>query len=336
MTEKQQIKFSLKGILKTIIFLAIGIGLVYYSLSQLNNQQRNEIVQSFYNADYFWISITFAAGILSHLMRSLRWSLLINSIGYYPREKNTLASLMVGYLANLAIPRLGEITRCGVLSKKEKIPVEGLLGSVLAERLFDTIILAVICFFTYLSEKDFLNELFQEKILQPLQNTVQKPSVLIFVLLIFIFFTYLFFSKRKKNETDKNGKFTRIIILFGEGLQSIFKVQKPGLFIFYTILMWFLYAATNYLAFLAFSDTMEANWGMAFSVLVFGSFAMILVQGGIGAFPLFVMLALETYDIDKVNGLAYGWIVWTGQFLIIVVMGIISLLLLQKKENGSK
>lgn len=337
MTEKTHIKFSLAGILKTILFLAIGIGLVYYSLHQLNEKQKQEIVRSFYDADYFWIGITFIIGILSHLMRSLRWTLLIKTFGYHPREKNTLSSLMVGYLANLAVPRLGEVTRCAVLSKKEKIPVESLLGSVLAERLFDTLMLGLICALTYLSERKFLNELFKEKILNPLTASLQKPStLLIFLVLTGIIAVVFFVRKKKKEKSEKKNKLMTLFISFSEGLQSIFKVKEKGLFFLYTGLMWFLYAATNYSAFLAFHNSMPADWGMAFSVLVFGSFAMILVQGGIGAFPLFVMMALETYHIDKATGLGYGWIVWTGQFLIILVMGIISLLILQQKENGTR
>lgn len=319
------------------MFLAIGIGLVYYSLDQLNDKQKQEIVLSFYEADYFWIGITFIAGILSHMMRSLRWSLLIKSFGYQPREKNTLASLMVGYLANLAVPRLGEITRCAVLSKKEKIPVESLLGSVLAERLFDTFMLGLICTLTYFSERKFLDELFREKIFAPLSSALQRPSTLIGLLvLVAIVLLILFLRKKREKGSEKKNRILSLLLSFSEGLQSIFKVKEKGLFFLYTGLMWFLYAATNYFAFLAFHKSMPADWGMAFSVLVFGSFAMILVQGGIGAFPLFVMLALETYHIDKATGLGYGWIVWTGQFLIILVMGLLSLLILQQKENGTK
>lgn len=319
------------------MFLAIGIGLVYYSLDQLNDKQKQEIVLSFYEADYFWIGITFIAGILSHMMRSLRWSLLIKSFGYQPREKNTLASLMVGYLANLAVPRLGEITRCAVLSKKEKIPVESLLGSVLAERLFDTFMLGLICTLTYFSERKFLDALFREKIFAPLSSALQRPSTLIGLLvLVAIVLLILFLRKKREKGSEKKNRILSLLLSFSEGLQSIFKVKEKGLFFLYTGLMWFLYAATNYFAFLAFHKSMPADWGMAFSVLVFGSFAMILVQGGIGAFPLFVMLALETYHIDKATGLGYGWIVWTGQFLIILVMGLLSLLILQQKENGTK
>lgn len=319
------------------MFLAIGIGLVYYSQDQLNDKQKQEIVLSFYEADYFWIGITFIAGILSHMMRSLRWSLLIKSFGYQPREKNTLASLMVGYLANLAVPRLGEITRCAVLSKKEKIPVESLLGSVLAERLFDTFMLGLICTLTYFSERKFLDELFREKIFAPLSSAIQRPSTLIGLLvLVAIVLLILFLRKKREKGSEKKNRILSLLLSFSEGLQSIFKVKEKGLFFLYTGLMWFLYAATNYFAFLAFHKSMPADWGMAFSVLVFGSFAMILVQGGIGAFPLFVMLALETYHIDKATGLGYGWIVWTGQFLIILVMGLLSLLILQQKENGTK
>jgi glycosyltransferase 2 family protein len=337
LTKKSHIQFSFWGIVKTVFFLALGIGLVYYSLGQLSDQQKKDILLSFVEADYFWIGVTFIAGILSHLMRSLRWSLLIRSLGFAPREKITLASLMVGYLANLAVPRLGEVTRCAVLSKKEKIPVEGLLGSVLAERLFDTLMLGLICFLTYVSERKYLNELFEEKILSPLTIGLQKPAtLLVFGLVVVLVFIIIIIRKKKHQETEKKNKIIALFLTFADGLQSIFRLKQKGYFLLYTLLMWFLYASTNYFAFLAFGHRMPADWGMAFSVLVFGSFAMILVQGGIGAFPLFVMLALETYNIDKATGLAYGWIVWTGQFLIILVMGLISLLILQQKENGTK
>lgn len=292
-------------------------------------------MESFYKADYFWIGITFIVGILSHLMRSLRWTLLIKSFGYHPQEKNTLASLMVGYLANLAVPRLGEVTRCAVLARKEKIPVESLLGSVLAERLFDTLVLGLFCVITFFAERKYLNELFQDKIIDPLSGAIQKPSTLILLSVILLFFVGLILYRKKNKQAPKKG-LTGLLHSFADGLQSIFRVNQKGLFFLYTFLMWTLYTSTNYFAFLALSKSMPVDWGMAMSVLVFGSFAMILVQGGIGAFPLFVMMALEAYGIDKGTGLAYGWIVWTGQFLIILVMGLISLLILQQKDNGGK
>jgi uncharacterized membrane protein YbhN (UPF0104 family) len=155
------------------------------------------------------------------------------------------------------------------------------------------------------------------------------------VVLGVILFIFIRIRRKKKSaeQAKPEGKVAAFMKGMGEGLKSIRKLEKPGLFYIYSILIWVGYFISTWICFFSFESTSGLSLGAGLSVLTFGSFAMIAVQGGIGAYPLMVMLILQEYDIEKVSGLAYGWIVWSGQFVLILAGGFFSLLFLPVYES---
>lgn len=137
---------NIKTILKFLLFLSIGILFIWLSLKDLTRQQINEIIYSFRIADYKWLFLSFCISIFAHIVRALRWRMLLEPLGYYPRLVNVLSSVFIGYFANLALPRLGEVTRCGTLAKYEKISFTKSFGTVITERAFDIIIFFILFF----------------------------------------------------------------------------------------------------------------------------------------------------------------------------------------------
>ncbi len=113
-------------------------------------------------ANYFWVGISLIAALISHWYRALRWNLLINTLGYKPRAIITFYSVLIGYLANVAVPRLGEVTRCAVLSKSEKIPTDKLIGTVLLERGIDLLSLLALIIIAFVLQIDVLSGFFIE------------------------------------------------------------------------------------------------------------------------------------------------------------------------------
>ena len=134
------------NILKILFFLGIGILLVWLAVHNKTEKERDEIIDSILHANYFWIAVSIFASLLSHYFRAVRWKLLLNPLGYYPKTSNTFFSVMVGYLANFAIYRMGEVTRCGLLTRYEKVPFTVGLGSVIAERALDLVCLIILFF----------------------------------------------------------------------------------------------------------------------------------------------------------------------------------------------
>lgn len=317
----------MKNALRAFLFLGIGIFLVYLAIRPLSIQERSNILDSIAKADPFWVSLCFVLIICSHIARSLRWSLLIESAEKKPGEVLSFFSLMTGYLANCAVPRLGEISRCGILSRYSGIPVEKLIGTVVAERMIDLLSLLLVCLLAAWSEWSVIQDLAMSKIILPImKKTGLVPWWQWGMSILVLGITFYWFMKRRRKTQKGNVKnrFAKLVDGFKDGLTAVFSMRKKGLFLLYSILVWGLYVLTDYFAFFVFEPTAHLNFGASLSVLVMGSFAMVAVQGGIGALPLFVMLVLKGYGIREVDGLAFGWMIWAAQFLLVLLLGLAS------------
>ena len=147
-------KKQTNNILKFICFLGLGVLLVWLTVKDITKQQQEDILVSIQKANYSFIGLSFLVGIFSHYVRAVRWKILLAPLGYQPKTSNTFFAVMVGYLVNLAVPRLGEVSRCGMLNSYEKIPFTEGFGSVIAERALDLVCLVLIFFITLFLEFD--------------------------------------------------------------------------------------------------------------------------------------------------------------------------------------
>jgi glycosyltransferase 2 family protein len=327
--------------IKFIFFFALGILIIWLSLRNLTPIEKNEIIKSFKTANYYWVIIVIFLGICSHLIRTLRWILFFEPMGYKPSLKNTFYAVMVGYFANLGLPRLGEVTRCGILAKYEKIPFNKSFGTVITERALDMIIFLLLFFLMILTQLGTIHTYLDKNIYPKLQgkitNPFQNPTVIWgltgFIIILIVFF--LVFGRKIAN-SGFFGKVKKIVFGFWEGLKSLGQIRKPLLFIFYSAAIWFLYFLMLYLCFFCFPQTSELSWGTGLSALVLGSVGIMITPGGIGLYPAIIQETLMLYGITNTTGLALGWISWTAQTVMIIVVGGISLLLLSfnNKKNG--
>src|SRR5687767_5486886 len=137
-------KKRLLGFLKYLLFLGLGVFLVWWSLHQIPPEKWDDFKKAFATARYWLLVPVFFILTLSHLLRAMRWKILMEPLGYAPSLVNTFFAVMVGYLANLAVPRLGEILKCTILARYEKVPAEKLVGTIVAERAFDLVCLILI------------------------------------------------------------------------------------------------------------------------------------------------------------------------------------------------
>ena len=307
-------------------------------MRNISPEDRKEIINTFFNANYYWILFSMVLGLMSHISRTLRWMILMEPMGYKPKFKNAFLGLMVGYLANLAIPRLGEVTRCGVLTKYEKIPLQKSFGTVVTERAIDMISLLLVFVLTLIINFDKFAK-FKETTIA--KNAIEKyhelqhPGRLYIVSgLIILAIIILFFKFRHKISGYTFYKKIKSIILdFGEGLKSLTKIKKPFWFIFHSIFIWFMYLLMAWVVFFSLPETSNLGLNVALAVLAFGSIGIIVVQGGIGIYPWIVAEILLIFYIPQTKGYAMGWLLWTGQTLMIIVSGFVAMILLPLLNN---
>jgi hypothetical protein len=327
--------------LKFIIFFALGILIIWLSLRNLTSAEKNEIIKSFKIANYYWVIFLVILGIFAHILRSLRWILFFEPMGYKPSLKNTFYAVMVGYFANLGFPRLGEVTRCGILTKYEKIPFNKGFGTVITERAVDMIVFLLLFILMILTQIGTIHSYLDKnvypsmhgKFLDPFSNPLLIWGLIgVFSLILILFIAF----RRRIGKSKFYSKVMHMVLGFWQGLKSLSQIRKPFLFIIYTFSIWGMYFLMMYLCFFCFPQTMGLSFGAGLSALVLGSIGIMITPGGIGLYPAIIQETLLLYGISNTTGLALGWISWTAQTIMIIIVGGLSLLLLSfnKDKNG--
>ncbi len=326
------------SILNYFIFLGGGLFLVWWQLKTMTITEKNEFYDSLQSANY-WIVIPIAMmSILSHLSRSMRWKLLMEPLGYQPKLSNIFSVTMIGYLANAAVPRLGELLKCTFLAKYEKLKVDKLVGTIILERSFDFICYIIFIFITILIQIDTVTSFITKELDQisakPGIPIWMKFGILVTAILLIVSLLKWLFKKFPENKIiSKTVEFVNGIWI---GFQSIKHLKKRKAFILHTLFIWSMYLGQVYLGFWGMEATADLSIKAAFSVLTLTTLSMIVTPGGIGSFPIFVMQTLLIYGIDAPVGKAFGWIMWGVSTSLIIIIGLICLLLipyLNKDKN---
>ncbi len=292
------------------------------------NYDMQEIKQTLSSGvNYWWLALSMFLGLLSHFSRTVRWQMLIEPIEKKTNITNTFFAVMFGYFANLLIPRMGEISRCGVLSRYEKISVSRLIGTVVVERLIDVVMLLFCLLLVLLLQfnvvADFLNN---NTDLSSISGIFTTPWLYISLLLILV---VLRVFKKWFSTTSPYMKLKGIWSKFSEGFLAIKNIKNKWTFTFHTFFIWIMYFLMIYVCFFGFSFTSELSPIAGLSVFVLGSLGMVApVQGGMGPWHFMIISALQMYGIAQYEGAAFALIVWSTLNALIVIMGIISLVML--------
>lgn len=328
---------TLSSVLKYLLLLGIGALFLYLAFK---GQDTNKLISDLVTADYRWVLASTLACLSSHVFRALRWNMLIRPLGHQPRLRNTFAAVMIGYLANLALPRLGEVSKCAALSKAEKIPANQLIGTMLVERVFDFLMLLLVTALTLVVEFDRIADFTYRIASQQFNGGAAKLPfyALSFILMLFALFGIGFLIRKGKAAIPQ-----RIVNFWNgvkNGLLSVRNIRSKKTFLVYSAMIWVLYLLSTYLCFFGLSATSHLGIGAALSTLFFGSIGMTLpVQGGIGTYHYMVAQGLTAYFIDKTDGLAYATIIHSSQTLVILIIGsisLVSLMIFSKKTSHGK
>ena len=345
-------KKYLVNILKLVISLGIGVGIVYWFVGQMSDSEKQEVIADIKRANYLWVIIPPVIGLLSNYFRSQRWRLLLRPLGYNPGLFNTFFSVMIMYFLNLFFPRLGEVSRCGVLSRYENVPMDKAIGTMVLERLVDVLCLGIIVLiligtqaekFWLLWNKIMVNskEAFGKDIAQHQANPAIKYGILSAVVIIITGFLVYRIKQQGLKPLMAEVK-QRVMGLLG-GLLSIKDIGRPWEFVFHTIMIWVCYFLMSYLSFFMFPETAGLPAIAGFMCLAFSAVAFSLTPGGLGLYPIFMQLILGLYGVVGSAAISMGWVQWSVQTASVMLTGVLSLALLaifnrepSLKEGSSK
>ena len=326
----------LASVLKYILLLAVAVLLLYFAFK---NVSVATIFHEMLQANIFWLGVSTVFSFVALISRAYRWKLLIEPLGYQPSLKNTTYAVMVGYLANLAFPRLGEVTRCGSLSTAENIPFNKLLGTVVVERIIDVISLLICILLVAIIEFNRLGNFFKNNFSDPLISKITKftSSAIIIIVMIVVALAVVFFLLIRYSKRKSPSKWTAIINGFVKGLVSIKHLDKPWLFVFHSVFIWFLYYLSVYVCLFALPFTSHLGPAAALFLLVAGGIGMSApVQGGIGAYHLMVSQGLLLYGVKLENGLSFATLLHSLQLITVIVTGSVAMLLLFIQRRKQK
>jgi uncharacterized protein (TIRG00374 family) len=336
-------KKRLLFVLQYLLFLGLGVFLVWWSMHQIPDDKWGEFKRSLETANYWLMLPVFLILSCSHLLRALRWRILMLPMGYKPSLANTFFAVMIGYLANLAVPRLGEVLKCTILAKYEKVPAEKLVGTIVAERAVDVISLGIVFLLALISQYDVVGEFARQLFVQVFETRSGSVSFLKLGIVLTVLVATAIAVKIWFNQFSH----LRIVMLtkkvlkgIWEGLNSIRFLEQKRNFILYSVAIWALYIVGTWVGYLATQGTMGLGLGAAISGLAFASIGMIITPGGIGAYAFFLAKVLEKNGIPFEIGFANGTLQWFAQFAIVVLVGSICLVLLpyynKKKKHESR
>jgi glycosyltransferase 2 family protein len=326
-----KIKFTT---LRFIIFLAIGIGLLWFIYKDKNFDEVRFILHSDFR--YGWLIFAMVLELFSHYSRAIRWKLLIGSTGENPSTLNTFLAVMVGYISNLAVPRMGEIARCGVLSKHEGISFVKLAGTVVLERAVDMIMLLVFTLVSLVTQLGVFSRFFaaHPEVLNNIEKLYSNRLFYIGILFLFLAGSSIHLIVRKKSGYVKT---TVIFKNFLQGILSIKHMEKKWGFIFHSILIWALYFLVTYVCFFAFNFTAHLGPFAGLFVFVLGSYGMLApIQGGFGPWHFMTIAALMTYGVSETSAATFALVVHSAMTLLLIVGGVfafIALPLVNRKKT---
>jgi len=290
--------------------------LVWYSLSKVS---LNELIIYLNKADYKWIFLGLFLGLLSHLSRAYRWLFMLEPLGYKIKLGNSIMAVFAAYLVNYSIPRAGEVARATIINNYENVPFEKGFGTIVSERIADLLIMMSIVLITLFLQFDFIYSYLIAKFNLP------KIMMAIGILLILSLIGLKILKESNSILAKKIKAFLKGLM---EGVLSIFKMKKKWAFIFHTLFIWIMYVLMFYVTSFSVTELHGISIGTVLIGFIAASFSIAATNGGIGSYPLAIFAAFSIFSIPKEPSLAFGWIIWTSQTLMIIVLGGLSLLCL--------
>lgn len=305
--------------LSILIPILIGVGIIVFQFNKFTEAQINEIIGYFKNADYFYVILAVFIGFIGNAIRAYRWKYMLDHLGYPTSFRNNFMAVNIGYLLNLTVPKSGEISRALIVKKYNNIPFDKGFGTIVAERIIDMLFLLFFMLLSVILQFKIVKSFILDKIPMHLLALISVFGITFLVIFILIY---------KYSKLKIVALFKEKISGLKEGLLSVIHMKEKWNYFFQTILIWGSYLVTYYVATKVLPETSILSFEAIITCFVVGSIAIAFTNSGFGAYPFLTSKVLLFYAIAESAGTAFGWIIWTSQMLLVLLLGLISFLML--------
>lgn len=320
-----------KKVLKIILPIVFGGGILMWIY---RNIDISYIIDVLYKMNWWWMMVSLLFGIASHVFRGWRWLIALAPLGAYPKKNNCVNAVFFSYAANLVLPRMGEVSRCGILSKYDGISFSKSLGTVVSERIIDTLCIALLTGIALIGEMNVVNQFFGktgtslhfiENMFISVQFYIIAFSVIgVIILLYYLARTLSFFEKVKG-----------VVVNIWEGVTSLNKIEHFKLYFLYTFAIWFCYFMQFYITFFCFSFTQDLNILEGLVLFVAGTFAVVVpTPNGAGPWHFAVITMLTLYGVNETDAGVFALLVHSIQTLLVIILGIYALIALSTQRKN--
>lgn len=327
-------KKIIKKAFKVVLPLALGGFILLWVYKDFDFSRVGEVLE--HGMNYWWMLLTLVFGVFSHVLRGWRWKQTLAPLGAYPKTSDCVNAIFVSYAANLVVPRIGEISRCGILSKYDNVSFSKSLGTVVTERLIDTLCVALITGLTLVLQMKVFKSFFAETgtdldSVTHLFTTASFYIILlcavgVIILLYYLLRTLSFFEKVKG-----------VALNVWEGILSLKNVKNKPLFVLYTFLIWLFYFLQFYLSFYCFGFSSNLGIEAGLVMFVVGSIAVVVpTPNGAGPWHFAVISMMMLYGVSKTDAGIFALLVHGIQTFLIILLGIYGVTALSftnKKQN---
>ncbi|MEQ9405348.1 MAG: lysylphosphatidylglycerol synthase transmembrane domain-containing protein [Cyclobacteriaceae bacterium] len=317
----------------TFIKVIISVGLACFLLFLVfRNIEWESFREKATTVDYSWVIYSILLSVVAYVARAYRWNILLKPLGYDLKTSRTTIAVLIGYFANLALPRLGEITRCGVLNRNDRVPVPVALGTVVVDRIADVLMLFILMAAGLLLESDLLLK-FLGSAYSDLKVPAWVPVIFVVVGLSGFIGLVIFIKKQHKLK----GRFAEMVKGFVAGIISLKNIEKPIGFLVSTLVIWVVYYLMSYLIVFSLPETSHLDFSAGLLLLITGGIAISLpVQSGFGTYHGMIAGMLLLYSVEQETGIFLATLLHTSQIIAIAFFGTIALVisfLIRRKQN---
>lgn len=315
--------------LKYGIPVAVSVGLAYFLYTNVDIDAITTSLRQ--DVNYRWFLPVIVVSVMSHVFRGLRWRIQLRAVNVNAPLSAVVNSIFGTYFVNLLFPRLGEVWRCGYIANREKAPFSLVLGSMVGDRLSDTLTVLLLTVFTFFLAGDKLALFFDAR------DDGSSPGLLgswilwTCVAVVLLMVALAVWVIRTDSQNPVVAKLRSPLMSLWNGFAAIWRMDGKWMFLFYTAMIWGCYFMQLYLA--SFAFTFTANLGVVAVLVLFvlSSLGMAVPSnGGLGPWQYAIIFGLTLYGIGDFplstpydpQASAFAWLVWGVQTMLLIVLGI--------------
>lgn len=308
-----------KFILQTTLPFVFGIGILWWMYR--GTDWRDFLHCTFHEMHWGWMLLSLVFGILPQLFRAWRWRMALRPLGEHPRRRVCTDAIFLSYASSLVIPRIGEVARCGTLKKYEGTPFTKAIGTVVTERIVDSLLMLLLAATAVVMQLPVLMAFLRTTGMDPRQVAGRFTStgyIVTGLCLVAILATAFLLLRRwsvfnKGKDMAKN---------FSDGILSLRKVENLPLYLFYSLAIWAAYYLHFYIAFFCFDFTAGIHPVAAFLIFCVGSFAVLVpTPNGAGPWHFAVKTMLVLYGVAEPKAILFALVVHTVQTALVIMLG---------------